>query len=156
MQRITPFLWFAEEAETAARFYVSVFPNAEILEIVRYGKAGPRPEGSVLTVAFVLDGQRFTALNGGPGAPFTEALSFVVDCATQGEVDHYWDRLGAGGQPSRCGWLKDRFGVSWQIVPRALVDYLRDPDTDRSSRVMAAMMTMTRIDIAGLDRAYRG
>lgn len=153
MGRITPFLWFDGQAEEAARFYCSIFPNARILTGAAAGEAKP---GSVTVVGFELDGQRFTALNGGPHYTFTPAVSFVVDCQTQAEVDHYWDALCEGGEPQRCGWLKDRFGLSWQIVPRQLPEYLGDPDPARSGRVMAAMMTMSRIDIDGLRRAYEG
>lgn len=153
MGRITPFLWFDGQAEEAARFYCSIFPNARILTNVASGEDKP---GAVMVVGFELDGQRFTALNGGPHYTFTPAVSFVVDCETQAEVDHYWDALCAGGEPQRCGWLKDRFGLSWQIVPRQLRDYLGDPDPARAGRVMAAMMTMSRIDIEGLRRAHEG
>ncbi len=156
MPKINPFLWFDDKAEEAANFYVSVFPNSRIVEVVRYGDAGPGPKGSVMTVAFDLDGQRFNALNGGPVFAFTEAISFVVDCKDQAEVDHYWDRLTDGGQPSQCAWLKDRYGVSWQIVPEALIRLLKDPDPAKSQRVMAAMMKMTKIDVAKLEAAYKG
>ncbi len=157
MQKITPCLWFDTQAEEAARFYVSIFKNSKIGDISRYGEAGPGPEGSVLTVAFELDGVRFTALNGGPVFKFNEAISLQVDCADQVEVDELWDRLTAdGGQTGQCAWLKDRYGVSWQIVPRILLELLVDPDPIRSQRVMAAMMQMTKIDIAKLREAYAG
>ena len=156
MPKINPFLWFDDKAEEAANFYVSVFPNSKIVEVVRYGDVGPGPKGRVMTVAFDLDGQRFNALNGGPVFAFTEAVSFVVDCKDQAEVDHYWDRLTDGGQPSQCAWLKDRYGVSWQIVPEALIRLLKDPDPVKSQRVMAAMMKMTKIDVAKLEAAYKG
>ncbi|MHB1669807.1 MAG: VOC family protein [Thiomonas sp.] len=159
MQKITPFLWFDGCAEEAARFYVSIFKNSRITQIARYPEGGNavhgQPAGQVMTVAFELDGQAFTALNAGPLFKFNEAISFVVDCADQAEVDHYWNALGAGGDPAaqQCGWLKDRYGVSWQIVPRALIDLLSDPDAAKSSRVMQAMLQMKKIDIAGLRRA---
>ncbi len=156
MPKINPFLWFDDKAEEAANFYVSVFPNSRIVETVRYGDSGPGPKGSVMTVAFDLDGQRFNALNGGPVFKFTEAVSFVVDCRDQAEVDHYWDRLTDGGQPSQCAWLKDRYGVSWQIVPEALIRLLKDPDPVKAQRVMAAMMKMSKIVVAKLEAAYAG
>ncbi len=153
MQKITPFLWFDAESEEAAQFYTSVFPNSKILEIVRYGSAGPRPEGMVMTVSFELDGQRFVALNGGPDFTFNEAISFEVDCETQEEVDTYWSKLSDGGEEGPCGWLKDRFGVSWQIVPRVLNELLADPDREKSQRVMQAMLSMKKIEIEPLERA---
>jgi predicted 3-demethylubiquinone-9 3-methyltransferase (glyoxalase superfamily) len=153
-QRITPFLWFDGQAEEAANFYVSIFPNSKIGPISRYGEAGPGPKGSVMTVAFNLDGLSFTALNGGPMFKFTEAISLVVHCETQAEVDHYWDKLSAGGQQVQCGWLKDKYGLSWQIVPNALIELAQDQDPAKSQRVMAAMMQMKKIDIAGLKAAY--
>ncbi len=156
MPTINPFLWFDDKAEEAANLYVSVFPNSRIVEVVRYGDAGPGPKGSVMTVAFDLDGQRFSALNGGPVFAFTAAISFVVDCRDQAEVDLYWDRLTDGGEPGQCAWLKDRYGVSWQIVPQALLRLLKDPDPVKSQRVMAAMMQMTKIDIARLEAAHAG
>ena len=156
MPKITPFLWFDTEAEEAARFYVSIFKNSKIGEISRYGELGPGPKGGVMVVAFELDGVRFTALNGGPVFQFNEAISLQVDCADQAEVDDLWDRLSAGGQTSQCAWLKDRYGVSWQIVPRILLELLVDPDPVRSQRVMAAMLQMTKIDIAKLQEAYAG
>ena len=153
MQKITPFLWFDTQAEEAARFYVSVFPNSRIKTVTRYGDAGPGPSGSVMTVAFELDGDGFTGLNGGPQFKFTEAVSFVVHCKDQAEVDHYWDRLSEGGEPRVCGWLNDRFGLRWQIVPDALVELLSHPDPATAQRVMGAMMQMTKIDIAKLREA---
>ena len=153
-QRITPFLWFDRQAEEAANFYVSIFPNSKIGSTSRYGEAGPGPKGSVMTVAFDLDGLSFTALNGGPMFKFTEAISLVVHCETQAEVDHYWDKLSAGGQQVQCGWLKDKYGLSWQIVPNALIELVQDKDPAKSQRVMAAMMQMKKIDIAGLKAAY--
>ena len=153
-QRITPCLWFDGQAEEAANFYVSIFRNSKITAISRYGDAGPGPKGSVMVVGFELDGQAFTGLNGGPMFKFNEAISMVVNCETQEEVDHYWERLLEGGEPSQCGWLKDRFGLSWQIVPTALVDMVQDKDAARSQRVMAAMLDMRKLDIAGLKQAY--
>jgi len=152
-QRITPFLWFDGQAEEAANFYVSIFPNSKVGSTSRYGEAGPGPKGSVMTFAFSLDGLSFTALNGGPMFKFTEAISLVVHCETQAEVDHYWDKLSAGGQQVQCGWLKDKYGLSWQIVPNALIELVQDKDPAKSQRVMAAMMQMKKIDIAGLKAA---
>ena len=154
MQKLTPCLWFDTEGEEAARFYTSVFPNSRIVEVNRYGSAGPRAEGTVMTVLFELDGQRFVALNGGPQYAFTEAVSFVIDCADQDEVDRYWSALTAdGGEEGPCGWLKDRFGLSWQIVPKRLPELLGDPDAERAQRVMAAMLSMGKIEIAALEEA---
>jgi predicted 3-demethylubiquinone-9 3-methyltransferase (glyoxalase superfamily) len=153
-QRITPFLWFDGQAEEAANFYVSIFPNSKVSSTSRYGEAGPGPKGSVMTIAFDLDGLSFTALNGGPMFKFTEAISLVVHCETQAEVDHYWDKLSAGGQQVQCGWLKDKYGLSWQIVPNALMELAQDKDPAKSQRVMAAMMQMKKIDIAGLKAAH--
>jgi predicted 3-demethylubiquinone-9 3-methyltransferase (glyoxalase superfamily) len=153
-QRITPFLWFDGQAEEAANFYVSIFPNSKVGSTSRYGEAGPGPKGSVMTIAFELDALSFTALNGGPMFKFTEAISLVVHCETQAEVDHYWDKLSAGGQQVQCGWLKDKYGLSWQIVPNALIELVQDKDPAKSRRVMAAMMQMKKIDIAGLKAAY--
>ena len=153
MQSITPCLWFDTEGEEAARFYTSVFPDSRIVEIARYGAAGPRPEGTVMTVSFELDGQSFVALNGGPEFTFNEAVSFQVSCATQEEVDAFWSALSEGGEEGPCGWLKDRFGVSWQIVPRVLPELLGGSDPEASQRVMQAMLGMGKIDIAGLERA---
>jgi predicted 3-demethylubiquinone-9 3-methyltransferase (glyoxalase superfamily) len=157
MPRISPFLWFDTQAEEAATVYVSVFPRSRIVKVVRYGDAGPGPKGTVMTVQFELDGQEIIALNGGPLFTFTEAFSLSIDCTTQDEVDHYWSRLTAdGGQPGRCGWLKDKYGVSWQVNPAALGEMLADPDPRKSRAVMDAMLKMTKIDIATLERAYRG
>jgi predicted 3-demethylubiquinone-9 3-methyltransferase (glyoxalase superfamily) len=153
MSKLTPCLWFDTEGEDAARFYTSVFPNSRILEVARYGSAGPRPEGTVMTVSFELDGQRFLALNGGPEFTFSEAISFEVDCETQEEVDAYWSKLSAGGEEGPCGWLKDKFGLSWQIVPTVLVELLGDADREKSQRVMAAMLQMKKIEIDALERA---
>ena len=155
-QRISPCLWFDGQAEEAANFYVSIFNNSRITAVSRYGEAGPGPKGSVMVIGFELDGQTFTALNGGPAFKFTEAISMIVHCETQAEVDDYWEKLSVGGQPGRCAWLKDKFGVSWQIVPTALVELLRDKDVAKSARVMQAMFGMTKINIAGLRRAYEG
>lgn len=154
MQKIIPFLWFDMEAEEAANFYVSIFEDSRIVKMARYGQAGPRPEGMVMTVAFQLEGQDFTALNGGPEFEFNEAVSFLVNCETQEEVDELWDKLSAGGEKGPCGWLKDRFGVSWQIVPTVLQEMLQDEDADRANRVMKAMLQMTKIDIPALEKAY--
>ena len=153
MQKITPCLWFDTEGEEAARLYTSVFPSSKIGSIARYGSAGPRPEGTVMTVSFELGGQEFLALNGGPEYTFSEAISFQVFCETQEEVDAYWSKLSKGGEEGPCGWLKDRFGVSWQIVPTALPRLLGDPDAERSQRVMQAMLGMKKIEIAELERA---
>jgi predicted 3-demethylubiquinone-9 3-methyltransferase (glyoxalase superfamily) len=151
-QKITPFLWFSDNAEEAANFYVSVFPNSKLTDVARMGEGGP-----ALTVAFTLDGEDFVGLNGGPIHPFTEAISFVIDCETQEEVDYYWKSLTAdGGQPGDCGWLKDRFGLSWQVVPRRLPELLTDPDPARAQRAMQAMMQMHKIDIAALEAAANG
>ena len=151
--QLTPCLWFDDRGEEAANFYASVFPNSRILEVTRYGSAGPRPEGMVMTVSFELDGQRFTALNGGPEFTFTEAISFEVECADQAEVDRYWSALSDGGQEGPCGWLKDRFGLSWQIIPKRLNELVTDPDREKAQRVMAAMLKMQKIDVDELERA---
>jgi predicted 3-demethylubiquinone-9 3-methyltransferase (glyoxalase superfamily) len=156
MPKITPCLWFDTEGEEAARFYTSVFPNSRIVDVARYGEAGPRPEGTVMTVQFELDGQEFVALNGGPDFTFNEAISFQVDCRDQEEVDAYWSALSEGGEEGPCGWLKDRYGLSWQIVPRALAELLADPDRAKSQRVMAAMLKMKKIEIDSLERAAAG
>jgi predicted 3-demethylubiquinone-9 3-methyltransferase (glyoxalase superfamily) len=154
-QRISPCLWFDGQAEEAANFYVSVFKNSRITAVSRYREAGPGPNG-VMVVGLELDGQSFTALNGGPMFKFTEAISMVVHCETQAEVDHYWEKLSAGGQEGRCAWLKDKFGVSWQIVPTALIELMQAKDARKSARVMKAMLQMTKIDIASLQQAYEG
>jgi predicted 3-demethylubiquinone-9 3-methyltransferase (glyoxalase superfamily) len=156
MQKITPFLWFDNQAEEAAHFYTSIFKNSKIGKISRNGDAGPGPKGSVIVASFELNGQEFMALNGGPQFKFTEAISFVVNCETQDEVDFYWEKLSQGGQKSQCGWLKDKFGLSWQVVPSALGKLMSDPDPERSKRVMHAMLQMTKIDIATLERAHSG
>jgi len=156
MRGITPFLWFEKQAEEAAKFYVSVFPNSRIKQTTRYGDEGPGPKGTVMTVAFELDGQEFVALNGGPQFSFSQAISFVVNCETQPEVDAFWEKLSAGGEQVQCGWLKDRYGVPWQIVPTALGRLLGDQDPQRSRRVMRAMMQMKKLDVAELERAYAG
>ena len=156
MPKITPFLWFDGQAEEAMNFYVSVFKDAEAGEITRYTEAGPGPAGSVMTVSFELFGQPFAGLNGGPHFKFTEAVSFAIECEDQAEVDYYWTRLSDGGETSQCGWLKDRFGLSWQVVPRMLLESNADPDPAKSKRVFEAMMTMTKLDIARLEAAARG
>jgi predicted 3-demethylubiquinone-9 3-methyltransferase (glyoxalase superfamily) len=153
MQKITPFLWFDTQAEEAAKFYASVFPNSKILKTARYGEAGPGPKGSVMTVEFELDGQRMIALNGGPVFKFTEAISLSVDCKDQKEVDYYWSKLSQGGQESMCGWLKDRYGLSWQVNPTILGELLSGPDAKKAKRVMEAMLKMKKIDIAALKAA---
>jgi predicted 3-demethylubiquinone-9 3-methyltransferase (glyoxalase superfamily) len=154
MQKITPFLWFDGKAEEAAKFYTSIFKNSKLGQIRRYGEAGPGPKGSVLTVSFEIAGQEFVALNGGPQFTFTPAISFFVNCETQQEVDEFWERLSEGGRPNRCGWLQDRFGVSWQIVPTVLGRLLNDPDPAKANRVMEAMLQMQKLDIRGLQEAY--
>jgi len=156
MQKITPFLWFDDKAEEAARFYTSVFRNSTIGEIRYYGDAGPRPKGSVMSVTFSLDGQELMALNGGPHFSFTPAISLFVRCETQAEVDELWEKLCEGGEPVRCGWLKDRYGLSWQIVPTVLGEMLQDKDATKSRRVMEAMMKMIKLDIVTLQQAHAG
>ena len=155
MQKITPFLWFDGNAEDAMNFYTSIFKNSKIGRITRYGDAGPGPKGAVMSGTFQLDGQEFMALNGGPQFKFTEAISFFVNCETQEEVDELWEKLSAGGQKSRCGWLKDKYGLSWQIIPSALGEMLGDKDPEKSRRVMKAMLQMDKIDIKGLEQAYK-
>jgi len=155
LQKIAPFLWFDQQAEEAANFYISIFKNSRIKTITRYTEAGPGPIGSVMTVAFELEGQEFVGLNGGPAFKFTEAISFVVNCENQQEVDEYWQKLSAGGQEVECGWLKDKYGLAWQIVPIVLMEMLEDKDTKRVGRVMKAMLQMKKLDVAGLERAYR-
>lgn len=161
-QRIRPCLWFDDQGEDAARFYTGIFPNSRIVTITRYGQAGfeihGRPAGSVMTVLFELDGQAFTALNGGPHFIFNEAVSFEVHCASQEEVDYYWERLGEGGDPAaqQCGWLKDRFGLSWQVVPEGMEQMMADPESRGAQRAMNAMLQMKKLDIAALERAYAG
>ena len=156
MQKITPFLWFDGKAEEAANFYTSIFKNSKILNIARYGEAGPGPKGTVMTVTFQLEGQNFMALNGGPHFTFSPAISFFVNCETQAEVDELWEKLSVDGGEQQCAWLKDKFGVSWQIVPSVLLELIQDKDPVKSQRVFKAMLQMTKIDIAGLKRAYRG
>ncbi len=161
-QRIIPCLWFADNAEEAARHYTGIFKNSRITAITHYGTAGfeshHRPPGSVMTVAFELDGQSFTALNGGPLFQFTEAISFQVNCETQEEIDHYWDKLSADGDPDAqmCGWLKDRYGLSWQVIPNSMDELFKDEESAASQRAMEAMLTMKKLDIAALQRAYDG
>jgi len=156
MDKITPFLWFDTQAEEAANFYVSIFKNSKIDSILRYGDAGPGPKGTVMLVSFHLEGQKFSALNAGPQYKFTPAISLYVDCESQSEVDELWDKLLAGGQPMQCGWLTDKFGLSWQIVPRVLIELMQDKDTVKAQRVLQAMMKMIKIEIEPLKRAYRG
>jgi predicted 3-demethylubiquinone-9 3-methyltransferase (glyoxalase superfamily) len=152
--KITPFLWFDGKAEEAVNFYVSVFKNSKTLSVSRYGDAGPGPKGTVMTVAFELDGQQFVALNGGPHFTFSPAISFVVSCETQEEVDHFWEKLSEGGKEVQCGWLEDKYGVSWQVVPRILPELLQDKNSEKTQRVLKAMMKMVKLDIKGLQRAY--
>jgi predicted 3-demethylubiquinone-9 3-methyltransferase (glyoxalase superfamily) len=162
IQKITPCLWFDEQAEEAAKFYTTIFNHSKIVSMTRYGEAGHevhgRPAGTVMTVAFELDGHAFTALNGGPVFKFNEAISFQVSCETQEEVDYYWEKLSEGGdeQAQQCGWLKDKYGVSWQVIPTALLEMLNDPDSEKAQRAMEAMLQMQKIDIAKLKRAYAG
>ncbi len=162
VQRITPCLWFDDQAEAAVAFYTGIFRNSKIVKVARYGEAGHeihgKPVGTVMTIAFELDGQAFTALNGGPIFRFNEAISFVVNCETQEEVDYYWEKLSEGGdkKAQQCGWLKDKYGASWQVVPRILIDMVGDPDSQKSGRAMSAMLKMKKIDIAELKRAYAG
>jgi len=154
MQKITPFLWFNDKAEEAMKFYVSIFKNSKVGTLTRYGDAGPGPKGSVMSATFQLEGQEFFALNGGPQFSFTPAISFFVNCETQQEVDELWEKLSAGGRKDRCGWLQDKYGLSWQIIPRALSEMLRDKDPAKANRVMRAMLQMDKIDIARLKQAY--
>lgn len=156
MQKITPFLWFDHQAEEAVAFYLSVFKNSKILRTVRYGRVGPGPEGTVMTINFLIEGQEFAALNGGPIFTFSQAISFVVNCTGQEEVDRLWTALSLGGEQQPCGWLKDKYGVSWQIIPAGLVDMLNDPDPVKSQRVMKAMLTMGKLEIKLLKEAYDG
>jgi predicted 3-demethylubiquinone-9 3-methyltransferase (glyoxalase superfamily) len=153
MQKITPFLWFDGKAEEAMNFYVSIFKNSKAGKVRRYGEGGPVPAGTVMSASFELEGVQFHAFNGGPAFAFTPAISLFVDCRTQAEVDELWERLSAGGEKSRCGWLKDKFGLSWQIIPTALGEALNNPDPVKSKKAMEAMMQMTKIDIAALERA---
>jgi predicted 3-demethylubiquinone-9 3-methyltransferase (glyoxalase superfamily) len=156
MQKLTPCLWFDFNADEAVEHYLGIFKNGRVLDVTHYGDAVPSLEGKVLTMRFVIEGQEFLALNGGPQFPFTEAISIAVDCADQAEVDRLWARLSEGGSTGQCGWLKDRFGLSWQIVPRAMMDMLKSPETAKAQRAMAAMMRMTRLDIAALRAAFDG
>jgi predicted 3-demethylubiquinone-9 3-methyltransferase (glyoxalase superfamily) len=157
IQLITPFLWFDKEAEEAAKFYCSIFPNSRITKIVRNGEAGPGPKGSVLTVEFLLNGQEFVALNGGPDFKFTEAISFTINCSTQAQVDRYWKKLTAdGGKEVQCGWLKDKYGLFWQVTPTILIKMISDPNPEKANRAMRAMMDMVKIDIAALKKAVAG
>jgi predicted 3-demethylubiquinone-9 3-methyltransferase (glyoxalase superfamily) len=156
MQKITPFLWFDGKAEEAANFYTSIFKDSKILNVARYGEAGPGPKGSVMVVSFQIEEQEFTALNGGPQFTFSPAISFIVRCDTQAEVDELWEKLSAGGRTQQCGWLQDKFGVSWQIIPKAFLEMMRDKDPVKSQRVFKAMMQMTKFDIAALPKAHRG
>ncbi len=153
-QKITPFLWFDNQAEEATNFYVSIFKNSKVISVDRYGEASPGPKGTVMTTSFELEGQGFMALNGGPEYKFTEAISFFVNCETQAEVDDLWEKLSAGGEQGPCGWLKDKYGVSWQIVPAVLGEMLSDSNPERSQRVMRAMLQMRKLDINALVRAY--
>jgi predicted 3-demethylubiquinone-9 3-methyltransferase (glyoxalase superfamily) len=155
-QKITPFLWFDDKAEEAVNLYTSLFKNSEIGSITRYGAEGPGPEGTVMTMTFRLDGQEFMALNGGPEFKFTEAISFLVNCETQEEVDGLWEKLSEGGEKGQCGWLKDKYGLSWQIVPSVLGEMLQDKDPEKANRVMQAILQMNKIDIGALKRAYEG
>jgi len=156
MQRITPFLWFNHQAEEAMAFYTSIFKSSKIVSVTRYGEGGPGPKGTVMTGTFQLEGQEFFALNGGPQFSYTPAISFFVNCETQPEIDELWEKLSAGGPKERCGWLKDKFGLSWQIVPSVLGPMLQDKDPEKSKRVMTALLQMDRLDIAGLKQAYEG
>jgi predicted 3-demethylubiquinone-9 3-methyltransferase (glyoxalase superfamily) len=157
MPRITPFLWFDHQAAEAADFYVALFPNSRVVEVQRYGEAGPGPAGSVMTVRFELDGQTFVALNGGPdNYGFNESISFVVDCQTADEVDHYWESLRQGGEEIACGWLRDRYGLCWQIVPSELTSLLGDPDPERANRAMQAMLSMKKLDMSAMRKAADG
>jgi len=155
MQKITPFLWFDDKAEEAMNFYVSIFKNSKRGRISRYGEAGPGPKGTVMVATFQLEGQEFIALNGGPHFKFTEAISLVVNCETQEEVDGFWEKLSEGGSRGQCGWLKDKYGLSWQIVPTALGELMSDPDPEKSKRVMQSMLQMKKLDIKGLRQAYQ-
>ncbi len=155
MQKITPFLWFDDKAEEAMKFYTSIFKNSKIGRITRYGQGGPGPKGTVMSCTFQLEGQEFMALNGGPQFTFSPATSFFVNCETQEEVDELWEKLSEGGKKERCGWLKDKYGLSWQIIPTTLGKLLSDPDPEKSNRVMRAMLQMDKIDIARLQQAYQ-
>ena len=156
MPKIHPFLWFDTQAEEAMNFYVSIFPNSKVLGVQRYSEGGPAPAGTVLTADFEIDGQRVTGLNGGPHYQLSPAFSFMIDCADQAEVDYYWEKLLDGGRPSQCGWLQDRFGLSWQVVPKQLFETIGGPDAEGRKRAMAAMMQMIKLDVAKLQAAYAG
>jgi predicted 3-demethylubiquinone-9 3-methyltransferase (glyoxalase superfamily) len=156
MQKITTFLWFDDKAEEAMNFYLSVFKNSKVVSVSRYGDAGPGPKGSVMVATFQLDGQEFMALNGGPHFKFTEAISLLVNCETQEEVDRFWEKLSDGGEKSQCGWLKDKYGLSWQIVPTVLGEMMQDKDPEKTKRVMEAMLQMDKLDIKSLKQAYEG
>lgn len=156
MPTITPNLWFDTQSQEAAEFYCSIFPNSKITNVTHYGEAGPRPAGTVLTVDFVLDGQEYTAINGGPEFTFTEAISLLINCEDQEEVDYYWAKLTDGGQEVQCGWLKDRYGLSWQVCPAGMLELLNDPDPERSQRAMTAMLGMVKLDLAALRAAADG
>jgi predicted 3-demethylubiquinone-9 3-methyltransferase (glyoxalase superfamily) len=156
MQKITPFLWFNNRAEEAMEFYVSVFKRSRIVKVTPYGEEGPGVKGTVMAVSFLIEGQEFAALNGGPQFTFSQAISFVVNCRTQKEVDYYWEKLSEGGEKQPCGWLKDKFGVSWQVVPTVMVEMLTDPDPVKAQRVMKAMLRMGKIEIKLLKQAYNG
>jgi predicted 3-demethylubiquinone-9 3-methyltransferase (glyoxalase superfamily) len=156
MQKITTYLWFDNQAEEAAAFYTSIFKNSKVLDVSRYGEDAPFPAGIAMTVRYALDGQEFIALNAGPHFKFNEAISLYVDCEDQAEVDYYWDKLVSGGEPSQCGWLKDKYGLSWQIIPQQLPQLLSDPDPDKARRATEAMFTMQKIDVAALQKAHQG
>ena len=156
MQKIVTFLWFNDQAEEAMNHYISIFPDSKVVSVTRYGDAGPGPKGSVMTATFQLAGQEFMALNGGPQFKFTEAISLLVNCESQEEVDELWEKLSEGGEKGPCGWLKDKYGLSWQIVPTALGEMLQDKDAEKANRVMGAMLQMSKLDLAGLRRAYEG
>jgi predicted 3-demethylubiquinone-9 3-methyltransferase (glyoxalase superfamily) len=155
-QKITTFLWFDNNAQEAMEFYTSIFKNSKIVSVSRYGEAGPGPKGTVMVGSFELEGQQFLALNGGPRFKFTEAISLVISCETQEEIDYFWQQLSAGGQPQQCGWLKDKFGLSWQVVPSVLAQLMQDKDLQKSKRVMTAMLEMVKLDIARLQAAHAG
>jgi predicted 3-demethylubiquinone-9 3-methyltransferase (glyoxalase superfamily) len=154
MQKITPFLWFDDKAEEAANFYTSTFKNSKITSVVRYNEAGPRPAGSVMLVSFEIEGQAFTALNGGPYFSFTPAISFFINCETQAEVDHLWEKLSEGGEQEQCGWVKDKYGISWQVVPTILGELMQSENAEKANNVTKAMIQMHKLDIAALKRAY--
>jgi len=156
MQKITPFLWFDNQAEEAMNFYISIFKNSKVISVTRYGEAGPGPEGSVMTAKFLIEGQEFVALNGGPQFAFTEAISFVINCESQDEIDYYWEKLSEGGEEQGPGWVKDKYGLSWQVVPTVLSEMMGDEDLEKSKRVSGAMMQMTKLDIEKLKKAFKG